>query len=394
VGVNTEASRRDEPRIREAGGHWAIRHEREWGELIGAAKDAAWFSPLEWPRSVVGGLSSMKPAPYSEYDLFWSGDVPRLARFLADTLIPSVPAKAPRWLRPPLSALLFHRSHELKDAGEAPAQPFAGEEWLFINGILTNQDVARLNASYLVDLFHRPIKVLWNSTDGAEVDLLECTTEKLGSTGEDVDSAFHPLLDAIANPDKQRVVLISHSQGTLITAVLLRLLAAVYAKTMTGRLGHLSKLEREEICRRADEEGLTVDPRRLKPVTPEELAKLEVYCFANCASRMHYIDPERELPRIESYGNEHDLVARLGMLAPNAGERNIQIAGPRFVHTGAWGHLLNAHYLIDIDKAQRQRAENGDDLLDAAPYVVVEGTAAAGTVPQMFRYLAGGEAIR
>ena len=55
-----------------------------------------------------------------------------------------------------------------------------------------------MNAKYLVHLFRRPINVLWNSTDGIGVDLLECTTEKLGATGEDVDSAFHPLLDAIS----------------------------------------------------------------------------------------------------------------------------------------------------------------------------------------------------
>jgi len=393
AGTTTRTNGQDEPEITESPEDWAIRHEREWGDLIGSAKDAAWFCPLDWPRSVFGNLGSMGRAPHSEYDLFWSGNIPRLARYLADTLIPSVPGRAPAWLRPPLSSLLFHRSHELKDAGRAPAKPFGGEQWFFINGILTNQDMARMNASYLVDLFRRPITVLWNSTDGFGVDLLECTTEKLGATGEDVDSAFHPLLDALATPQKKRVVLVSHSQGTLITAVLLRLVGGVYQHTMSGKRGDLSKSDREAIRRHAAAEGLTVDPLRLRPVTPAELAKLEVYCFANCASQMSYIDPDLALPKIESFGNEHDLVARLGMLAPHPDERDIEIAGPRFRHDGAWGHLLNAHYLIDIDKAQRQRSDTGAGPADAAPYVLIEGTAPAGTAPHLFRYLDGGDAI-
>jgi hypothetical protein len=391
--MTTNKNDHSEPEIGESPEDWTFRHAREWSDLIATVKDAAWFSPLDWPRSVFGNVSSMRRAPYSEYDLFWSGNVPRLTRYLADVLIPSVPGRAPGWLGAPLSSLLFHRSHELEGAGRAPKRPFNGEQWLFINGILTNEDVARMNAAYLVDLFHRPVTVLWNSTDGLGVDLLECTTEKLGATGEDVDSAFHPLLDAIASTSNSRVVLISHSQGTIITAVLLRLIRGVYERTMSGRHRNLTKSDREAIRRHAAEEGLTVDPRRLEPVTHKEIAKLEVYCFANCASEMSYLDTARALPRIESYGNEHDLVARLGMLAPDPQECDIQIAGPRFVHRGAWGHLLNAHYLIDIDKAQRRRANRQNAPAGAAPYVLIEGTAPAGAIPHLFRYLNGREAI-
>jgi hypothetical protein len=385
----TPPGRGEEPRITESSEHWTIRHAPGLGELIASVKDAAWFNPLDWPRSVFGDLSSMGRAPYSEYNLLWSGNLPRLARYLADTVTPSVPGRAPAWLRPPLSSLFFHESHELKDAGRADGRPFAGETWFFINGILTNQDVARLNAAYLVHLFGRPINVLWNSTDGIGADLLECSTEKLGATGEDVDSAFHPLLDAISSPQNERVVLISHSQGTLITAVVLRLIGGVYRATMGGKRGDLSKADRETIRRNAAAEGLTVDPRRLKPVTPAELAKLEVYCFANCASDMHYIDPTRQIPTIESYGNEHDLVARLGMLAPDVRQCDIEIAGPRFKHNGAWGHLLNAHYLRAIDEAHRRPPGAGEARHDAAPYVSIEGTAAPEAVPGLFRYLGG-----
>jgi hypothetical protein len=389
----TRADSNAEPQITESPEHWTLRHTPELGDLIGSVTAAAWFNPLEWPKSVLGDLRSMGKAQYSEYELLWSGNIPRLARYLADILVPSVPGRAPRWVRPPLSSLLFHRSHELKDAGKAHAQPFTGESWFFINGILTNQAVARMNADYLVHLFHRPINVLWNSTDGIGADLLECTTEELGATGEDVDSAFHPLLDAISSPENERVVLISHSQGTLITAVVLRLIGGVYRHTMKGSRRDLSQSDREAIRRHAAEEGLTVDPGRLEPVTPTELSKLEVYCFANCASEMSYLDPKRRLPKIESYGNEHDLVARLGMLAPDPRQRDIHIAGPRFRHDGAWGHLLNAHYLRAIDETHNQPSNAGDAQNDAAPYVPIQGTARAGAVPSLFRYLGGAGAI-
>jgi hypothetical protein len=372
---------------------WRIRHEREWGEVIGSVTDAASFSPLDWPRSVFGNLSSMGPARHSEFGLLWSGNIPRLARYLRDTLIPSVPGSAPKWVPAPFSGLLFHRSRELKSAAPAQARTFDGERWFFINGILTNQDVARINVAYLVDLFHRPITVLWDPSDGAVVDLIECASEKLGATDQDVNRDFHPLLDAIANPELKRVVLIAHSRGTLITAVLLRLVREVYRRTMTGKQGQLTRSDREAVSRHAAAAGLTVDRRRLKPVTPAELATLEVYCFANCASQMEYVDRERALPRIESFGNEHDLVARLGMLATRPEERDIDIAGPRFRHHGAWGHLLNAHYLSDIDRSQRERSEAGTGPPDSAPYTLIDGTAPAGTTPQLFRYLNGADAI-
>jgi len=378
-------------KIAESAEDWTIRHEREWAELIGSVKDAGWFSPLDWPRSVLGNLSSFRPAPNSEYNLLWSANIHRLTRYLGDVLVPSVPVRAPSWLHAPVSSLFFHRSRELKDAGRAPPAPF--EQWFFINGILANQDVALMNASYLADLFGRPITALWNSTDGAGIDLVECTTEKLGATSEDVDRDFHLLLDAIAHPANRRVVVISHSQGTLITAVLLRLIGGVYRHTMTGRERNLSASDRESIRRHAAAHGLEIKPERLKPVTPTELGKLEVYCFANCASQMNYVDPDLALPKIESFGNEHDLVARLGMLAPHPNERKIEIAGPRFRHNGAWGHLLNAHYLINIDRAQRQRTQAGDAPPGTAPYVLIKGTAPAGTVPRLFHYLDGGGAI-
>ncbi len=70
---------------------------------------------------------------------------------------------------------------------------------------------------------------------------------------------------------------------------------------------------------------------------------------------------------IESFGNQYDLVARLGMLAPKPGLRGIRIDGPRYIRRDAWGHLLNDHYLAAIEDTQRAGHARGGRG-GAAPY--------------------------
>ncbi|MEZ4767480.1 MAG: hypothetical protein R2844_03535 [Caldilineales bacterium] len=129
------------------------------------------------------------------------------------------------------------------------------------------------------------------------------------------------------------------------------------------------------------------------PLSEEELAKLEVYCFANCANTMKYIraDGPQPIPYIESFGNENDLVARLGMLAPRREARGIDIDGPCFMKPGGWGHLLNAHYLIDVEKRQKRGRKPGG-AGTSAPYVPMHtGTAESDETPRLFGYINGGE---
>jgi hypothetical protein len=89
-------------------------------------------------------------------------------------------------------------------------------------------------------------------------------------------------------------------------------------------------------------------PRLRHDLQREHLGKLELYCFANCATSMEPFvrlqSPTRVAPWIESYGNENDLVAKLGLLAPPHGIGRTRIAGDRYRFPGAWGHLFNAHY--------------------------------------------------
>ena len=101
------------------------------------------------------------------------------------------------------------------------------EKWFFINGIMTNDDVAQLNAAYLSDLFHRPITLIQNSTCGLVSDLAECALGKQWRrTTEAVKKAF-PAIHAALKSEKEKVVIIAHSQGTIIASVVLQLLEAI-----------------------------------------------------------------------------------------------------------------------------------------------------------------------
>ena len=66
---------------------------------------------------------------------------------------------------------------------------------------------------------------------------------------------------------------------------------------------------------------------------------------------MRYVYPSRQVPYMEHFANEQDVVARLGILSPlrDGVDPLIEIDGPVFEQKAAWGHLLNEHYLSPID---------------------------------------------
>ena len=182
-----------------------------------------------WGPAVFGWPRPRWPAPFSEYGLFVSCDVSRTLKFLGHVLIPSLPRRAP-WLVPhALRSIFFHRTRILEHPGPGGDAP-SGEHWFFINGILTDQIMAGLNAAYLVKLFRRPLTIIQNATDGATFDLAECAEEKaFGMNGEPVDVGFPYVDKALKDPDTDLVVIVAHSQGALISAVMLRLLRLIYA---------------------------------------------------------------------------------------------------------------------------------------------------------------------
>ncbi len=99
----------------------------------------------------------------------------------------------------------------------APDQ-FPREAWFFVNGIATDKELLALNGRYLVRLFQRPIELIYNPTEGPLSDLLECM---LGRTFDFVSAPAEYALErvslALANPEKDRVILMGHSQGSCET---------------------------------------------------------------------------------------------------------------------------------------------------------------------------------
>jgi hypothetical protein len=155
----------------------------------------------------------------------------------------------------------------------------------------------------------------------------------------------------------------------------------------------LSRTDADEIHNNLRAEGMRFDRAHLKPLTAAELTRLELYCFANCASHMRYVGSVRgrPFPWIESFGNQHDIVARLGVLAPHPARRDIKIDGPRYEHRGAWGHLLNAHYLRHIEEAQSCSGMARAASHGGAPYTLVNEQEFPGAiVPRLYGYLRGG----
>lgn len=121
------------------------------------------------------------------------------------------------------------------------------------------------------------------------------------------------------------------------------------------------------------------------------LGKLELYLFANCADRVNYAMTLKTaggqvigLPYLENFANEHDVIARLGVLSPlrNVEAGPIAIDGPVYVQTGddAWGHFLNAHYLRPIVGYLQ------DPAATANPYRAEVGP---DTLPRLYQYYGG-----
>lgn len=367
------------------------------------------FMPPFYFRSIFGSFRSWAPPhrKFSEYNIIDPWRLPTTLRFLMDVTLPASPATPPDWARslfpPVVNRRLWRPTEFFRQADEYGGESsFPDEHWFFINGIMTNADLARLNAGYLAHLFHRPVTVVQNATDSLPLDLYECAMGKGfkdDPNSEDRKTMTEPawrattaILEAINAPHTKRVVVIAHSQGTIIVANVLR----AVAKALRSELVHESNAKwhpftnqlmggvhtetdkslRDDLAHSLSELSMGGLKKAL-----ERLEKLEVYTFANCADRMRYVHPLKPVPYMEHFANERDLVARLGILSPFRGDAEgrmeidasmvvqngawgrllslsvlrrdpktlIEIDGPMFVQRGAWGHLLNEHYLMPID---------------------------------------------
>lgn len=395
--------------------------DEQFWELLGIVKDAVNMNPLDWPKSIFGPFRSWLPPHdgYSEFTIINLWRLKRTLKFLINTGIPSLPTNPPPFGPPLLNELFWHPSLILQRPDHNGSYTsFTDESWFFVNGIMTNDSVAQLNAAYLAYLFHRPITLVQNSSSSFFIDLLQCAIGKeWNRMTEPALKAFPPIYAALKNPSKERVIVVAHSQGTIIMSNVVRWLNYLVSRWLFDnkkiskppKPPLLPEINRANVVAVAPAqfyvpEGPTFvypddEPWKLEaiePLQPNELLKLEVYCFANCASEMEYCElgewqGKTEVPWIENFGNEMDLVARLGMLAPQPDKWHIAIDGPCYMHPQAWGHLLNAHYLWDIQKYQK-RGWQPVISDNPSPYELLNvDEFPDAQVPRLFNYINGGK---
>lgn len=197
--------------------------------------------------------------------------------------------------------------------------PNDNSRWFFINGMGTAPAVALLNASEIARHFQRPVTLIHTPTWGLVRDVAESITARtLRKDGKLSRPALNVLIDALEKQDQ--VVLICHSQGTIVASYIVR------------------KLLRN-------------------PAVRHLVSKLEIYCLGGVADSLE-IDPQLTLaaghpvPYVEHFANGRDYLAQIGILA-----HLDSTAGTVYCLSERSGHLLNLHYLPAIvrgDYCQRR----------------------------------------
>lgn len=373
-------------------------------ELLGIAIDALKMWPPSYIRSVLGPVSTWLPPQnyYSEFSMLDPWRPKRALKYITDVTVPSVSAVPPAFLGmllPPVVEDLFFVQTEVLHRPDyyADYTSFPKEKWFFINGILTNGDVAQLNAACISYLFHRPVTLIQNATDGALADLFECSLGKewYGDTSstEAARIAFPAIYDALTDPDKEKVIVICHSQGTIIMADVLDALARLSVAStapLQPLVAAVARGSAPPVPVPLDDVYLDADDFR--PLEDNEWAKLEIYFFATCANMIRHhalVEGRWPVPWMEHFGNERDIVARLGMLAAS---QKVHIEGAHYVRLGALGHLLNIDYLLPLAKEQKSGHKRGGRG-DATPFKLMKMEPAAygyRRVPRLYEYINGG----
>lgn len=230
-------------------------------------------------------------------------------KFISNIFIVKLPIYCPNWMPNIIKVLFFGNNSKLIiDSNESSENNC---KVLYINGILSNEKVVLETKNILTRMIKKPINILHNVTDSLLSDLIECligkTTQQLT---EPSTIALFEISKLLLDPKTSKIIIIAHSQGTIITATL---------------LNNLYKLGLDK---------------------KEYLEKLEIYAFANCSSKMKYIIDD--LPYMEHFANKEDFVAKLGCNCDKDIKELIDIDGKIFINENGSGHMLNSHYLLNF----------------------------------------------
>ena len=213
---------------------------------------------------------------------------------------------------------------------ELPKTNYPEELWIHVNGIGTDFGNAKASCREMYGMFGRPVGLLHNPTDGYLLDLLECIAGKTGLLKYGLISPRRKLMKILEEKLRgakengiTKVVLIAHSQGTIITG---------------NAISNLGRCP----------EGINVVDEELVSLMKE---LLEVYIVAGCA---HHL-PDNCCKHLEYLSNRGDFVAWLGHLFPkilapfwrNTWFKPLYFSpeGVDHIESDLWGHFLDKHYL-------------------------------------------------
>jgi hypothetical protein len=232
-------------------------------------------------------------------------DLTKRLKLISDIFWIRLPFHCPSWVPYPIKLILFgDNSNYIISKNEIVDKICM----IFLNGILYNDTLNEMTQTQLESIFNRPINILKNASDSLFSDLIEaCIGKSTNELNEASLVALHTLCNKLVNPEIDKVILICHSQGSII---------------MSNVLENLKKL------------GLD------KKVY---LDKLEIYSFATCASKMNYVMDQ--LPYMEHFANDNDIVANLGCNHNKDIDDLISIDGTIFIKEDKSGHMFNTHYI-------------------------------------------------
>lgn len=170
-----------------------------------------------------------------------------------------------------------------------PAKHGPDETWILVNGIVETKAMAEASADLIKDLTGRKVTVFYNPTQGFGMDIAECLLGRTLNTNSRPAERLADVVDGQLEMGRN-VVLICHSQGSIIAANAMR-----------------------TMCNRVKEE----EDEKKKNALLERLERLELYSFAAAADEFCSVptrDGESVAPFAEHFAAEWDMVARIGSL--------------------------------------------------------------------------------
>ncbi|KAL6054694.1 (4-O-methyl)-D-glucuronate--lignin esterase [Balamuthia mandrillaris] len=200
---------------------------------------------------------------------------------------------------------------------------YDGETWIYINGVSVTRELQKMNGLQLSDLFQREILCFHNPTQGMLWDLVECMVGRtLNKIGKVARKEADFLRFVFAEHPNNKVILIAHSQGTIVTSNAIEFIIK-------------------------EDGGAGLD-------------RLEVYTFGCAATEFFKVRDKRTgrlVPFYEHYANQSDYVAKIGALR-DRGKYPFPFPGNIFTCEKE-GHLLGEHYLPSVRRREYQCLQDG-----------------------------------